>query len=106
MQQRQRLKKLDKFKNDEVNIIVCTDLAARGLDIPNVKNVIHYQIPFDIDTYIHRSGRTARIGAVGTAYTLIGPKDHKNYLKLCEELKRLQGIENIQIKIKPETSIF
>ena len=65
MQQRQRLKKLDKFKSRKVNILVCTDVAARGLDIPLVENVVHYQIPKNIDTYIHRSGRTARIGHEG-----------------------------------------
>lgn len=65
MQQRQRLKKLDKFKSRKVNILVCTDVAARGLDIPLVENVVHYQIPTSIDTYIHRSGRTARIGHEG-----------------------------------------
>ncbi len=51
-----------------------------------VQNVIHYQIPFDIDTYIHRSGRTARIGETGTAYALIGASDMDRYKKLCAQL--------------------
>jgi ATP-dependent RNA helicase DDX24/MAK5 len=83
MQQRQRLRKLDKFKEGSVRILVCTDVASRGLDIPFVKNVVHYQIPNDIDTYVHRSGRTARIGREGTAFVFVGPKDHQKYIKLC-----------------------
>lgn len=73
MQQRQRLKKLEQFVQKKINILVCTDVAARGLDIPKVNNVIHYQVPMDIDTYVHRSGRTARIGQDGVSYVLIGP---------------------------------
>lgn len=53
--------------------MVCTDIAARGLDLPKIKNVVHYQVPIDIDTYVHRSGRTARIGEEGISYVLIGP---------------------------------
>lgn len=94
-QQKQRLKKLDQFKANQKNILVCTDIASRGLDIPQVKNVIHYQVPFDIDTYIHRSGRTARIGQDGVAYVLIGPKDHHQYLKLCQQLNKQQGLESM-----------
>jgi superfamily II DNA/RNA helicase len=73
MQQRQRLKNLDRFKQTvnrieagspqlETAILVCTDVAARGLDIPYVSNIVHYQCPFNGETYVHRSGRTARIG--------------------------------------------
>jgi superfamily II DNA/RNA helicase len=71
------LKNLDKFKrgvnaiessgdvgNDSA-ILVCTDVAARGLDIPFVSNVVHYQCPFNAEIYIHRCGRTARIGRKG-----------------------------------------
>ena len=60
MQQRQRLKNLDRFQAGDTAILVATDVAARGLDIPNVKYVVHYQVPRTADVYIHRSGRTAR----------------------------------------------
>ncbi|EGR33722.1 hypothetical protein IMG5_042580, partial [Ichthyophthirius multifiliis] len=97
MQQRQRLKKLDQFKSKQYQILVCTDIAARGLDIPTVQNVINYQIPLDIDTFIHRSGRTARIGKVGTCYSLVGPKDGQRYQKLITQLQKDQGVQNIEM---------
>lgn len=60
-------------------ILVCTDVAARGLDIPNVQNVIHYQSPFNAEVYVHRCGRTARIGKSGEALNLLAPEDEKAY---------------------------
>ena len=83
MQQRQRLKSLDRFRSavqggsGESAILVCTDVAARGLDIPNVNNVVHYQCPFNTEIYIHRCGRTARIGRNGLSFALLGPEDEK-----------------------------
>ena len=86
LQQKQRLKKLDEFLTGKNQIIVCTDVAARGLDIPKVENVIHYQIPRDIDTYVHRSGRTARIGSEGVVFSIIGPKERNRFEKIAEQL--------------------
>jgi len=100
MQQRQRLRKLEQFYNRDCSIIVCTDVASRGLDIPEVQNVIHYQIPRDMDTYVHRSGRTARIGKEGVAYALIGPGDKNNYVTICKYLCREQGIQDIALSLK------
>lgn len=77
--------------------MISTDVAARGLDIPSVENVIHYQVPLDIDTYIHRSGRTARIGKAGTCYTLVGPKDGQRFQKIINQLEKDQGIRNVEI---------
>ena len=88
MQQKQRLTKLDKFKEKKVSCLVATDVAARGVDIPKIQNVVHYQVPENIDTYIHRSGRTARINQEGRAYVLIGPQDMSRYSILCKELKK------------------
>lgn len=85
-QQKQRLKKFDDFLSGKNPLIVCTDVAARGLDIPKVQHVIHYQIPRDIDTYVHRSGRTARIGSEGVVLALVGPKETQRFNKICEEL--------------------
>lgn len=100
MQQKQRLKKLEQFTDGRCKVIVCTDVAARGLDIPNVELVVHYQIPKDSDTYIHRSGRTARIGKEGVTYALVGPKDQGEYKKVCNYLGRYQGISNIELNAK------
>lgn len=66
-----RQKTLQKFKNNEINILVATDVAARGLDIPNVSHVINYEIPQTYDTYIHRIGRTGRANKKGVALTFV-----------------------------------
>lgn len=74
--------------NGEGAILVCTDVAARGLDIPNVQNVVHYQSPFNAEIYVHRSGRTARIGRSGESLALLAPQDERNFKTLCSVLKR------------------
>lgn len=66
---------INSFKKKEIPILIATDVAARGLDIPSIKNVINYDVARDIDTHTHRIGRTGRAGEKGTAYTLITKKD-------------------------------
>ncbi|MFH1402590.1 MAG: DEAD/DEAH box helicase [Patescibacteria group bacterium] len=68
----QRQQALRLFKSDEINILVATDVAARGLDIPNVSHVINYELPSSYEDYIHRIGRTGRCGKTGKALTFIG----------------------------------
>lgn len=75
MDQADRNKVITKFKKKEVPIMVATDVAARGLDIPHIKTVVNYDIARDIDTHTHRIGRTGRAGEKGTAYTLVTEKD-------------------------------
>jgi ATP-dependent RNA helicase DeaD len=70
MEQPDRERALIRFRNGSVNYLIATDLAARGLDIPLIKNVIHYQLPQREHEYIHRNGRTARMDAQGTGYVL------------------------------------
>ncbi|GAA6055745.1 hypothetical protein JCM3770_006136 [Rhodotorula araucariae] len=77
MQQRQRLKALDKFKSSPDAVLLATDVAARGLDIPAVSHVVHYQLPRAADTYVHRSGRTARAGTEGLALQIVAPEEKK-----------------------------
>jgi ATP-dependent RNA helicase RhlE len=69
--QNQRQKILDAFKNNEIQILLATDVASRGLDIPNVSHVINYDMPESYEVYIHRIGRTGRIDKKGTALTFI-----------------------------------
>jgi ATP-dependent RNA helicase RhlE len=69
--QNYREKALQKFKKGEVQILIATDVAARGLDISDVSHVINYQLPMTMDSYIHRIGRTGRAGKGGTAYTFV-----------------------------------
>jgi len=68
---RERIRILDSFKKDKINILIATDVAARGLDIPDVTHVINYDVPQTYDTYIHRIGRTGRSGKKGTALTFV-----------------------------------
>ena len=76
LKQIDREKTLIKFRNGSINLLITTDLAARGLDIPEIEAVIHYQLPTTEDTMIHRNGRTARMSAQGTAYFLLDIGDH------------------------------
>ena len=76
LEQKEREASLYRFSNGSANILVSTDLASRGLDIPDIDNIIHYHIPESEDGYIHRVGRTARWEAHGRAFFLLGPEEH------------------------------
>lgn len=71
LDQREREAALYRFSNHSANIMVCTDLASRGLDIPDIRHIIHYHIPEGEDGYVHRVGRTARWDQTGTAYFIL-----------------------------------
>ncbi|MBR5351121.1 MAG: DbpA RNA binding domain-containing protein, partial [Prevotella sp.] len=73
LEQKEREDALYKFSNGSANILVCTDLASRGLDIPDIRHIIHYQLPLGEDGYVHRVGRTARWDATGNSYFILGP---------------------------------
>lgn len=73
MEQKQREDALYKFSNGSANVMVSTDLASRGLDIPNIQNIIHYHLPENEDGYIHRVGRTARWEANGDSFFILAP---------------------------------
>ncbi|MFD1950851.1 DEAD/DEAH box helicase [Sphingomonas arantia] len=75
MEQAERLRELDRFKDGTINILVASDVAARGLDIKGVSHVINYDIPWHPDDYVHRIGRTGRAGASGKAFSLVTPED-------------------------------
>ena len=76
MEQRQREDMLYKFSNGSANVLVSTDLASRGLDIPDIQNIIHYHLPESEDGYIHRVGRTARWDAQGRTFFLLNSQEH------------------------------
>ncbi len=78
MEQSQRIAELDRFKAGDVNILVASDVAARGLDIKGVSHVFNYDAPWHPDDYVHRIGRTGRAGATGVAYTFVTPDDAEN----------------------------
>ncbi|SOB88159.1 Superfamily II DNA and RNA helicase [Sphingomonas guangdongensis] len=87
MEQAQRLAELDLFKRGEINILVASDVAARGLDVKGVSHVFNFDAPWHPDDYVHRIGRTGRAGATGTAYTLITAEDADN----IENIEKLTG---------------
>ena len=95
MEQDHRERALYKLRNQSVNIMVATDIAARGLDIPEVRHIIHYHLPMDEATFTHRTGRTARWDASGYAYLIVGPQEQlPEYIGEVEEMK----VDDVRIK--------
>jgi ATP-dependent RNA helicase DDX5/DBP2 len=86
-QQRERDWVLASFKSGQCPIMIATDVAARGLDVPDVGAVINYDFPNGVEDYIHRIGRTGRAGATGEAYTFFTPADSKHAGQLCRVLR-------------------
>jgi superfamily II DNA/RNA helicase len=78
MDQRARMASLEAFKTGEVDLIVCSDVAARGLDIPDVSHVFNFDVPVHSEDYVHRIGRTGRAGKQGTALTIVTRADRKH----------------------------
>jgi ATP-independent RNA helicase DbpA len=94
MEQQERDAALCKFRNGTSNVLVTTDLASRGLDIANIRYIIHYHLPGSEDIFTHRNGRTARMDASGTAILILSPE---------EELPEYVDAESEKIEL-PETS--
>jgi superfamily II DNA/RNA helicase len=92
--QDERLKALEGFKQGEVDLLVCTDVAARGLDIKDVPAVFNFDIPFNAEDYVHRIGRTGRAGALGHAISFVSGSDQR----LVGDIEKL-----LKTKIKLET---
>jgi superfamily II DNA/RNA helicase len=89
MDQKSRTETLDAFKNNRLTLLVASDVAARGLDIPAVSHVFNFDVPVHAEDYVHRIGRTGRAGRSGVAYTLVAPADDKHLeaiLKLTQKL--------------------
>ncbi|MEF8879927.1 MAG: DEAD/DEAH box helicase [Candidatus Thermoplasmatota archaeon] len=91
MSQNKRLKSLYKLKKEKTDVLVATDVAARGLDIKNVTHVYNYDVPETPKQYIHRVGRTARAGEDGDAVTLLTRRDHENF-------RRVQSDDKLEIE--------
>ncbi|XP_027554296.1 ATP-dependent RNA helicase DDX24 [Neopelma chrysocephalum] len=105
MHQKQRLKNLERFAERESCVLLTTDVAARGLDIPNVQHVIHYQVPRTSELYVHRSGRTARAANEGLSLLLIGPDDLINFRKIYKTLGKSEELPFFPVDTKCMTSI-
>jgi superfamily II DNA/RNA helicase len=89
MEQSQRIAELDRFKAGDVNILVASDVAARGLDIKGVSHVFNFDAPWHPDDYVHRIGRTGRAGATGVAFTLVTAEDAENIINI----EKLTGLK-------------
>ena len=85
MDQSLRIKSLKRFKDKSAEILIASDVAARGIDIDGLSHVFNYDVPNNPEDYVHRIGRTGRAGKKGTAYTLFDDNDNKNIL-LIEKL--------------------
>ena len=106
MEQQERDSALCKFRNGSTNILVTTDLASRGLDIPNIRYIIHYHLPHTEDIFVHRNGRTGRMDASGTAVLILGPEE-KLPSYITQNVEELQLPETIEIPDKPKwTTLF
>ncbi len=94
MTQAHRLTTLSKFKEGTLNLLIATDVAARGIDVDGVTHVFNYDLPQDVESYVHRIGRTGRANREGTAYSLVTPKDFSM-------LKQIQKVTKSAITQKP-----
>ncbi len=99
--QDERLKSLDAFKRGEVDLLVATDVAARGLDIADLPAVFNFDVPFNAEDYVHRIGRTGRAGASGVAITLATRDDARTVAEIEKLIKRKFEIEPLEMDDEP-----
>jgi superfamily II DNA/RNA helicase len=105
MDQSERIAELDRFKRDETNILVASDVAARGLDIKGVSHIFNFDVPWQPDDYIHRIGRTGRAGATGIAITLASREDADQVAAIEKMLGQpipRRGADSPRAQTKPE----
>ncbi len=98
MNQTQRDRVMDKFRNCKIEILVATDVAARGIDVDDVDAVFNFDIPQDIESYVHRIGRTGRAGRIGKAYSFVAGKD-------IYKIRDIQRYTKVNIKRMPVPSL-
>ncbi|MBN8196918.1 DEAD/DEAH box helicase [Thalassospira povalilytica] len=103
MAQSERTETLAKFKSGEITLLVCSDVAARGIDIADVSHVFNFDVPFNAEDYVHRTGRTGRAGRDGKAFTLAVPEDGKLVAAIHKTINKdiplteLDGIETLEL---------
>lgn len=103
LEQQEREAALSKFRNGSSNILVTTDLASRGLDIPHIRYIVHYHIPLTEEAFTHRNGRTARMDASGTAILILSPEERlPSYVS--GDIQEITIPDNIEIPEKPKWS--
>ena len=101
--QSERTETLDKFKTGEITLLICSDVAARGIDVADVSHVFNFDVPFNAEDYVHRTGRTGRAGRAGKAFMLAVPEDGKlvaainKSINMDIPLTELEGIETLEL---------
>lgn len=101
LDQNERERTLIKFRNKSCNLLITTDLAARGIDVSMIQNIIHYHLPLTEDSFIHRNGRTARVNETGTIFLLLNPNDTlPTYIK--DDLELYHPARNIEYIAAPD----
>jgi superfamily II DNA/RNA helicase len=100
MAQADRIRELDRFKNDEINVLVASDVAARGLDIKGVSHVFNYDVPWHPDDYVHRIGRTGRAGKTGIAITMVTGADAES----IDNIQKLTGTKLLEMGAAPASA--
>ncbi|MCW3122160.1 MAG: box helicase, partial [Flavipsychrobacter sp.] len=104
LEQQERDSALCKFRNGTVNVLVTTDLAARGLDIPGIRYIVHYHLPLTQDAYIHRNGRTARMDASGTAILILSSEESLPAYIDAATTEQIELPETAELPEKPKWS--
>jgi superfamily II DNA/RNA helicase len=104
MDQHARLKALDAFRNGEMKLLVASDVAARGLDIPEVSHVFNFDVPHHAEDYVHRIGRTGRAGRAGTSLTLASSADRKSIAAIEKLIGQPINWAEKPAEASPETS--
>ncbi len=102
MDQSSRTETLDKFKRNEITLLVCSDVAARGLDVEALSHVFNFDVPFNAEDYVHRIGRTGRAGRSGTAYTFVTPEDGERIQDIEKLIKQTITREVLQDLPEPQ----
>ncbi|KDR79019.1 hypothetical protein GALMADRAFT_1286257 [Galerina marginata CBS 339.88] len=97
---------LEQFKSQKINILVCSDLISRGIDISHVSHVISYDVPVDMRKYVHRVGRTARAGRDGEAWTLVEQQEARYFKQMLKDADHLERVKRIRIVEKDITALL
>merc|ERR1711939_171277 len=96
---------LEHFRNGQIQILVCSDLIARGMDLPQVEHVVNYDVPVDMRKYVHRVGRTARAGRDGQAWSLVETQEANYFKNLLKEAGRWEKVKKVKVPYK-ELELF
>jgi ATP-dependent RNA helicase DeaD len=102
MNQQARERVIEQLKSGKLDIVIATDVAARGIDVPRITHVINYDIPYDAEAYVHRIGRTGRAGRTGTAILFVAPREMR-MLRTIERVTR-QSIERLSLPSQQEVT--